>query len=208
MTHQEFLEAMQHARAGDARAMSALLVASFKPLRAAVQELMDPSLAKSGIEPEDIMQEVYLGAWPQLSRIHCDNFSAFMGWLRQIASHKAVDIQRALLTNKRDVRRQVQLPEIRNDSYARLLDSVLVGYSTPSRGAAREEAFAAMMVHMVQLPTDYRLAIQYRFIDGVSVDEIARRMDRSEAAVYMLLHRGLRQLRELMGSSSLYLIPE
>jgi RNA polymerase sigma-70 factor, ECF subfamily len=61
------------------------------------------------------------------------------------------------------------------------------------------------MVRLQQLPEDYRQVIVWRLIEGLSVAEVAGRLDRSEAAVHMLFSRALKQLRELMGASSNYL---
>lgn len=205
MEDAKFRDLMAQAKAGQVAAMDALLVTSFDPLRSAIIQHMGDTLKKAQLEPEDVIQEVYAAAWANLAAARFDNFDAFLGWLRQIAENKLIDMHRAILADKRDVRRQAPAWGLRSGSYVDLLDQVTSPLSTPSRGAARSEALAVLMVRMQQLPEDYRRVIHWRVIDGEPVAEVARRLNRSEAAVHMLFHRALKQLRELMGAPSDYL---
>ncbi|HSW45535.1 MAG TPA: sigma-70 family RNA polymerase sigma factor [Phycisphaerae bacterium] len=205
MEDAKFRDILGQVKAGNAAAMDTLLVASFGSLRSAIAQQMSEALKNAHLEPEDVIQEVYAAAWANLPDTQFDGFEAFLGWLRQIAENKLIDMHRAMLADKRDVRRQAPAWGIQSGSYVNLLDHVSSPLSTPSQGAARSEALAVLMVRMQQLPEDYRQVIRWRLIDGQPVAEVARRLDRSEAAVHMLCHRALKQLRELMGTPSDYL---
>ncbi|HOA72022.1 MAG TPA: sigma-70 family RNA polymerase sigma factor [Phycisphaerae bacterium] len=205
MDDAKFRQLVDQMRAGDTNAMGSLLVAGFTPLRSVIARHMGDLLAKAGVEPEDVIQEAYAAAWSNLPDAQFDNFEAFVGWLRQIAENKLIDIQRAATADKRDVRRQAAAWGVQSGTYVNLLDRVSSPMATPSRGAAHSEAVAVLMVRLLQLPEDYRQVIHWRLIDGLSVAEVAKRLDRSEAAVHMLCHRALKQLRELMGAASNYL---
>jgi len=205
MEDARFRELLTEAKAGKTAAMDALLVASFDPLRAAVAQQMGAALAKAQLEPEDIIQETYAACWASLTNANFDGFQPFLAWLRQIAENKLIDIQRAMLAEKRDVRRQVSAWGVQSGSYVNLLDAVTSPLSSPSRGAARSEGLAVLMVRLQQLPEDYRQVIVWRLIEGLPVAEVASRLSRSEAAVHMLFHRALKQLRDLMGAPSNYL---
>jgi RNA polymerase sigma-70 factor (ECF subfamily) len=196
---------MERVKAGDRAAMDSLLIAGFVPLRGAVAQMLAESPGPGRLEPEDVIQEVYAAAWANLSQASFDTYEAFLGWLRQIAENKLIDLRRALLADKRDVRRQTPAWQVQSGTYVNVLDRVNSPLSTPSVGAARSEALAVMMVRMLQLPEDYRQVIHWRLIDGLSVAEVAHRLGRTEAAVHMLCHRALRQLRDLMGAPSNYL---
>ena len=62
-----------------------------------------------------------------------------------------------------------------------------------------------MMTSLARLSEDQRAVVQLRFLEDVPVAEIARRLGKTETAVYMLCHRGLKSLRELLGSLTQYL---
>jgi len=205
MDEAKFRDAMAQVKAGSVAAMDSLLVASFDPLRSAIAQHMSDTLRKAQLEPEDVIQEVYAAAWTSLPTTQFDGFEAFLGWLRQIAENKLIDMHRAIVADKRDVRRQAPAWGVKSGADVDLLDQVTSPMSTPSRGAARSEALAVLMVRMQQLPEDYRRVIHWRLIDGLPVAEVAHRLGRTEAAVHMLFHRALKQLRELMGAESNFL---
>ncbi len=200
-----FRELMAQVKAGKVTAMDPLLVASFGALRSAIAQNMSESLKKAQLEPEDVIQEVYAAAWASLPDTPLENFAAFQAWLQKIAENKLIDIHRAIQAGKRDVRKQASAWGVQSQSYVNLLDYISSPMSTPSRGAARSEAVATLMVRLGSLPEDYRQVIQWRFIEGMPVAEVATRLDRTEAAVHMLCHRALKQLRDLMGAPSDYL---
>jgi RNA polymerase sigma-70 factor, ECF subfamily len=204
MDEGQFSQLMGRVKAGDTAAMGSLLIASFQPLRWLIAQQMGDLLNKASAEPEDVIQEVYAAAWSHLPTAEFESFDALLGWLRQIAENKLIDLHRAVLADKRDVRRQTPAWEVQSGTYVNLLDRVSSPMTTPSVGAARNEAAAVLMVRMLQLPEDYRKVIQWRLVEGLAVAEVAQRLDRSEAAIHMLLHRALKQLRELMGAPSDY----
>jgi RNA polymerase sigma-70 factor (ECF subfamily) len=205
MEDAKFRELVAQARSGSTAAMSSLLVAGFTPLRSAITAQMGTLPHEAQLEPEDIIQEVYSAAWANLPTTEFDTFAAFLAWLRQIAENKLVDVRRSLLADKRDVRRQASAWAPQGGTYVDILDGESSPMSSPSRVAARSEATAILMVRMLQLPEDYRQVLRWRLMDGLSVAEVAKRLDRSEAAVHMLCHRALKQLRELMGAPGDYL---
>ena len=58
---------------------------------------------------------------------------------------------------------------------------------------------------MNRLPADYREALRCRYLEGMAVNDIAARMNRSSGSVLMLCNRGLKALRLEMRSFSAYL---
>jgi RNA polymerase sigma-70 factor, ECF subfamily len=205
MDDQLFSVLMGRVQAGDRDAIGTLLVAGFDATRAAVARCMDDVLARGHLEPEDIVQEAFAAAWPKMPEMRFNGFEAFQAWLRTVAENKVIDVRRALLADKRDIRREVNRAVGQSRSYADLLNGLMVAGSTPTRQVARKEAIAVLMVQMAQLPQDYRQVIQLRIIQGLPASEIAGLLGRSEDAVYMLCYRALKKLGEMMGPSSNYL---
>lgn len=204
MDEQQFQEMISRAKAGEEAAADYLFVACYEPLRAAIMGFMDRVLRLARLEPEDILQEAYAAAWANIQKAEFENFAAFLGWLRAIARNKIIDLRRNLLAEKKNVRRNIDQPA-EGSSYFNLLDHIAAPVSSPSRGVARNEALALLSGQMWRLPEDYRKVIQWRFVQGFSVAEVAQRLGRSEPAVHMLCHRALLKLRELLGSPSKYL---
>jgi RNA polymerase sigma-70 factor (ECF subfamily) len=66
--------------------------------------------------------------------------------------------------------------------------------------AAREEELIRLAGALANLPLDQRTAVELRQLQGLSVDEISQRMERTPSAVGGLLRRGMARLRELLGS--------
>ena len=64
---------------------------------------------------------------------------------------------------------------------------------------------AAVLSSLARLTEDQRDVVRLRFLEGKPVAEIAIRLGKTEAAVHMLSHRGLKALRELMTSLSDYI---
>jgi RNA polymerase sigma-70 factor (ECF subfamily) len=65
-------------------------------------------------------------------------------------------------------------------------------------------AEAARVVQLIaSLEPDYREAVALRYLDDLSPRDIASALDISETNASVRIHRGVQQLRELMGISKL-----
>ncbi len=192
-------------RSGDMAAADWVFVAFFNPLRAFVERKMDDTLRRVRLEPEDVVQEVYAAAWANLEEAEFINSAAFLGWLEKIAVNKMHDLRRRALADKHDVLRQLTHGDGQASMYLDLVQQLTGAVPTPSATAARHEGVALLVGQMWRLSEDQRQVIHWRFLHGLPVAEVARRMERSEAAVHMLCHRALLKLRGFMGNPSRYL---
>ena len=121
---------------------------------------------------DDLAQDVFLSALRQLRSLR--DAGAFGGWLAQIARNRA-----------RDYHRQ---------SHVSLqLSADLAGPSPPS-----PEALAALAA-IRSLPESYREPLILRLVEGMTGDEIAARTGLTPGSVRVNLHRGMKQLREILG---------
>jgi RNA polymerase sigma-70 factor (ECF subfamily) len=66
----------------------------------------------------------------------------------------------------------------------------------------RHELIQLLHAAIARLPDDYREAIRLQFLESLPVVEVARRMNRTEHAVHMLVSRAKSMLREILGRSS------
>jgi RNA polymerase sigma-70 factor (ECF subfamily) len=186
------------ARQGDRFALAKLLATCDPRLRARAAACLDADLrARRG--PEDILQEAYLEVARQIHRFEGRDLGSFLAWVRTILDHKLIDARRAAHCQARDVQREVPaMLGSSSSSYWNLLDNLYRESGTPSRVIRREEALAALLSCVDNLSEAQRRVIQMRFLDGLSVDEVARRLDKSPAAVVALSQRALEALRAAM----------
>lgn len=204
MDDAQFTSIVRLARSGDQAAAGCLFTASYRTLRLFLDNAMDVVLRKSQLEPEDIIQDVFAAAWRQLGEGEFKCWAAFLGWLKTITTNRVIDLRRRMLTDKRNVNREITDGGGHSTSYVQLANRLAGALTSPSRGVARHEAVACLIAQLWRLPDDYRQVIQLRFLDGLSVVQVAAKMKRSEPAIHMLCHRALLKLRDLMGSSSRY----
>jgi hypothetical protein len=103
-------------------------------------------------------------------------------------------------SQQRDLAREVSLEEALAQSSQRLENLLAASHSSPSQQAAQREQEMLVAAMLARLPEDYREVIILRNFEGLSHEEVARRMNRSIGAVRMLWVRALARLRqELQG---------
>lgn len=150
----------------------------------AVYELRDHHAA------EDATERTFLAALRNLARFEerarpadGEGASTFRVWLFQIARN-------AVAEARRSHRRRPVAPI---EAAAFVADPMDV-----EAAAIRRDETSAAVAAITRLPGDRRRAIILRFVDEMTTSEIAGVLGRSEGAVRVLIHRGLRSVaREL-----------
>ena len=126
-------------------------------------------------EVDDLVQDVFLVALSQLHRLREPR--AFAGWLLAIARNRANDFHR------------------RPRAAQQFQDCVA------SNDPDEQEARAALAA-IYSLPQAYRETLSMRLVEGMTGPEIAARTGMTPASVRVNLHRGMKQLREKLGTSA------
>ncbi len=186
------------ARTGNEDAARRLLVLYHPRLRARLLRQMDPVM-RSKIEPEDILQQVYLEAFRAIEQFTYQGKDSFLRWMYAILDRKLIDEHRAMRAERRDVRREVKAAARSGNqtTYVDLMARVMAARTTtPSQVIRKEEALGVLSACVATLPDHYRDVIQMRFIEGRPVSDVAETLGRSIGSVHMICHRALRQLRE------------
>lgn len=127
---------------------------------------------------DDLLQEVFLKAMSQLARLRED--SHFGGWIAAIARNRAVD-------HYRQTREMQSSDEIASKTTAT---------EEPDTQAEARQVLAA--IH--SLPDAYRETLSMRLVEGMTGPEIASRTGLTHDSVRVNLHRGMKLLRERLGS--------
>ena len=155
------------------------LYAEFAPAVAGYLRLRGES------DAEGLTNEVMLGVFRGLPGFEGDR-SGFRSWVFTIAHHRLIDERR-----RRSVR-----PETAE---------LTAGHAAASGGDVEQEAFSQLGDARVDallrgLTVDQRDVVLLRVIADLSVDEVARILDKRPGAVKMLQRRGLEALRRLLVS--------
>lgn len=133
-------------------------------------------------EPEDLASTVWVEVAAGLARFE-GREPDFRRWLFTIAARRRIDDIR---TTKRRADRLEQSPPLP------------AAASAPSAGdeAERAAALDGAIALVRSLPPDQAEAVLLRIVADLSVTEVAEAMGRSEGAVRVLVHRGLKRLAE------------
>jgi RNA polymerase sigma-70 factor (ECF subfamily) len=184
---------------GESESLGQLLQLYCNYLKLMATTQLDQKL-RTRLSPSDIVQETLFEAHRDFHQFRGASEGEFLAWLRRIlVNNLARMVERHVLAEKRDVRREVSLEAMGASlerSTARLA-AVLAGSGTsPSSGAERHEHGIALADELAKLPPHYREVIVLRHIEGLPFNVIADRMNRSSGAVRMLWMRSVAQLRE------------
>jgi RNA polymerase sigma-70 factor (ECF subfamily) len=134
-------------------------------------------------EVEDLVQETLLAVHNQ--RHTYDAGQPVTAWLHAIAKYKLIDLLRRRSRH-----------EVLNDP----LDDEMEIYAVADHEIA--DVRRDLLTLLAQLPDRHRLPIICMKIEGLSVEETARRTGMSAAAVKVGVHRGLKALAALVRKAS------
>ena len=122
---------------------------------------------------DDLVQEVFLTAYTRIRELR--EPAAFGGWIATIARNRATDYLRR-------THEQVELPD-----------------EMPGGDPIDASTFAVLDI-VRKLPEAYRDTLLMRLVEGMSGLEIAERSGLSPGSVRVNLHRGMKLLREKLGT--------
>lgn len=151
------------------------------------------------VEPQDILQDTIFEAFQRSGEFRLLGEGSAYRWLATIARHRIL----ALLRMKHALKRGGKRPD--SGAFGGVvgaLQELAVYTRTPSQSAMSHEMAKVVQESMISLQTSYREALQFRYIDGLSVKQIANRMGCTDGAVLMLCNRGLKALKAKMESAS------
>lgn len=177
-------ETIEAAVGGDESAFERLMV-QYAPLVAGYIR----ARTRYPAETEDVLQEVFLGAYHQLGSLR--NGRSLVPWLLKIARHKLSD------QNRRERSGRVFLQA---DSETGGVTRVLASEVADPAPGPTEEAETGILLENLRgsvgrLGDKLRVVLCLRLWDGCSIREIAERLGVKESTVRVRLHRGMKTLR-------------
>jgi RNA polymerase sigma-70 factor (ECF subfamily) len=198
-------ELLKKATEGDQSALEQLLMSHYDDLARHIEPRIGAQM-RSVVGVDDVLQETFVQAFRDISKFQTRSGSSFRGWLKAIAENRLMDAIKSWQRKKRggDFHRMGAGDAYRTSvgEFVAVLEDEA---DSPSRVAAKDEAIDAMEIAIAGLPEDQRQAIQLRCLEGKSLEETAREMDKTVAAVRALIHRAKQALHASMYRTSIWL---
>jgi len=169
-------------------------------LRVLAQVHLDARL-RGKLDPSDVVQQTMLRACAGFEDLRGREPGIVAAWLRKILARTLADVVRDLERGKRDIGRERSLEEAVDQSASGLEAWLAADQSSPSEKAERNEQLLRLADALCNLPDDTREAVVLKHCRDWTLAEIADHLGRTPSAVASLLHRGLKQLRELLHES-------
>jgi RNA polymerase sigma-70 factor (ECF subfamily) len=137
-----------------------------------------------GEEASDLVQKTMLAAYAQRAEFRGQSPTELAAWLKQI------------------LRREVPLAAEVDGSFSRVEVCLAAVESSPSQRISREEELVSLACGPAQLPVAQQEAVVLHHLQGATLAEVAAKLQRTEAAVAGLLHRGMKQVRNILEEPS------
>ncbi len=170
--------------AGDEAAFEDFFEGHFPGLyRFAVSRLKDPELAR------DVVQSAICKAIANLGSYRGE--ATLAAWLFTICRYEISGHYRKLRRSPTRVELVEEVPEVRA-----ALDSLASGLEDPDDGLRRKEVVHYVHAVLDRLPERYGAALEWKYLDGLSVKEIATRLEVGPKAAESLLTRARQAFRD------------
>ena len=188
------------ARKGDNECLGALLELYRNYLHLLARTQIDLHL-RGRASPSDVVQETFTQACQHFEQFRGTSTPELIAWLRRILVNTLAQlVAKQVKARKRDVRREVSVERWARgleDSCNALEAALASPHSSPSAQAEQREQAALVADLLDRLPASYREVIVLRNLEGLSFEEVARRMKRTSGAVRILWLRALDRLRQM-----------
>jgi RNA polymerase sigma-70 factor (ECF subfamily) len=187
----DFADDIAAARRGEPRALDTLFARNLPPLVAFIRARAGKAIAARE-SAADIAQSVFREVLQDASNVELKGEGAFRNWLYMQATRKVLDRAKFHGRDRRDVAREVGIPEA-----GPAADALLACYATiasPSQHAAAREELGRFEEAVQQLPESQRDAVTMSRLMGLTYAQVAQQMNLTESAVRGLVARGLAAL--------------
>lgn len=188
---------IRRAKDGDREAIEVLLGQYRELLKRLADNGLGPAVT-ARVDASDVVQKTLLQAYSGLPDFRGEQPPEFAAWLRSIME---MNVAQAVRDNVYIQKRSVNRERSMDDSKAGmpLRESLDSETTTPSLKIAQAEESDRLHRAIKQLPEDQAEAVRLRHLQGWSLIEIARHMERTPTAAAGLLKRGMQKLKSILG---------
>ena len=171
---------------------------AFEPYRRYLTVLasvhFDPRL-RGKFDPADLVQQTFVRATAAASELRSREPGVVAAWLRKILANELADAAKHYDRDKRAVARECPIQADLDRSASGLEGWLAADITSPSNKASANEELLRLADALADLPERMREVCVLKHCQGMTLAEIATRMETSVPAVASLLRRGLEQLR-------------
>jgi len=182
------------AKQGDESALNRLCAVYGERVRRIIRIHIGKEL-RSKMESMDLVQDAFISALRSLESFTYTSEGDFLRWISKIAENRIRDNLDKLHADKRDIRKEIPLKNNERssqDSFIR--DFAPADSTTPSMIISKREELDKLEKAMDKLKPEYKEVISLTKIEGLSYEEVGKRLSKSSDAVRMLLARAMVEL--------------
>ena len=188
---------LHRARRGDTAALG-LLIHQYRPYLKMLARLGLDARLKTKLDDSDLVQEVSALVVRDFASFRGESEAELTAWLRTVMARITSKSRRHYSRQRRAVQMEIELKRSLDHTSELLSRSLVCPDALPSEQVLEQERSVLVAHALDALSADYREVILLRDFQGLSIEQIADRMDRSPAAVRKLWARAIIKVRELM----------
>ncbi len=181
-TLQQLLARVQR---GDGRALGELLERHRAYLKMIARRQLSPALSVR-VDESDMVQRTCMAVQKSIGEFHGATSGEFIAWLKVI--HERV-VSNAVREHVTAARRAIDREQPMSNADAIVAESS-ANDARPSQRLMADERAVALAAALDRLPRDQCEAVRLRYLEGLTLTEIAAEIQRSESAVAGLLKTG------------------
>lgn len=171
--------------------------------REGVLRMMEQRVGKAllnKLELDDLLQDAAARALAVLAKQSVVAANPLC-WFMTIVDHQILDAHRYhFAAQKRDAKREVSGPAQGtnvdgSDAAPGFIELLVASITSPSLAYSRNAKLERLQTALSDLPVEAQNAIRWRYLDGLPSQDIAKRLQKSDGAVRVLLTRTLKKLQ-------------
>lgn len=154
---------------------------------------------RARVDPDDIVQEVYLDARKRLDHFLQGSFPSFFLWLRLVAGQTLSHVHRThISTESRSVARESAAATAWGSTSLCLSQRFVAHLTSPSQAASRQELIAEVHTALCGMPDTDREVLALRHFEELTNQEVAAELKISTKAASIRYVRALERLRHVL----------
>ncbi|MEM8864142.1 MAG: sigma-70 family RNA polymerase sigma factor [Planctomycetota bacterium] len=184
---------------GDETSLEQLLLRYYDRLLNYIRQQLPTNLT-GRVGAEDILQHTYLKAFRAIGGFEPRSGYSFFSWLKRIADNERIDQFR------KAKRESIATPKAKasssESSYGDMVGQLAGDDPTATVLARRRELIGVLHVTLAGMKPQHRQVIELYHLEGMSLEQVAERLDMTTGQVRGLLHRARASLKDAINRLS------